>query len=433
MKKLLIVSPHWSPVNAPDMQRVRMSLPYYRELGWEPVVLAVHPDDVSGTREAELAGTYPTDVRIVLCRALPPALARRMGLGNLGLRAWAALRTAGNRLLREEKFDLVFFSNTQFVTYTLGMLWRRRFGVPFVIDLQDPWRTDYYELTGAPRPPGGRKYLLARTLARLLEPPTYRRADGFMSVSQHYLTDLAQRYPWFRAKPQAVIRFGASETDLETARRLQVDTGAWPVRPGDIHLLYTGASGPIMPHALDVLFAGFKRYRERWPEKAKRFHFHFYGTSYVPAGEGKCSILPVAETCGLSGVIDEIPHRLGHLESLALQLRADALLLLGSSDLAYSPSKLHPYYLTGKPLLSVVFKNSYLEGMLQELNCSTLVAFSADETKETAYDRLECFFDHAIAGFPAAGEPVRNDAHFRENFLAARLTRRQCELFERVR
>jgi len=41
MKRVLIVSPNFPPINAPDMQRVRMSLPFYRDNGWEPVVLAV--------------------------------------------------------------------------------------------------------------------------------------------------------------------------------------------------------------------------------------------------------------------------------------------------------------------------------------------------------------------------------------------------------
>ena len=414
------------------MQRVRMSLPYYRALGWEPVVLAIHPDDVAGTREPDLTETYQADIRIVWCGALPLRLTRKVGLGNLGLRAWLALRKAGTRLLREEKFDLVFFSNTQFITFTLGILWRRQFGVPFVIDLQDPWRTNYYERPGAPVPPGGRKYLLARSLAFLLEPSTYRHAGGFMSVSSRYLSDLARRYPWFGEKPQAVIRFGTSEADLEAARRQPVSPEIWKREPGDIHLLYTGASGPIMPHALNVLFAGFRHYRERWPEKAKRFHFHFYGTSYVPKGQGKPSVVPVAEACGIRGSMDEIPHRLGHLESLALQLQADALVLLGSSDLAYSPSKLYPYYLTGKPMLGVVFKGSYLEGMLHELNCATVAAFAPDEPNEPAYDTLARFFDQALEKFPAATQPVRNDVFFRENFLAGHLTREQCRLFERV-
>ena len=41
VKKVLIVSPHFPPLNAPDMQRVRMSLPYFAAEGWEPVVLAL--------------------------------------------------------------------------------------------------------------------------------------------------------------------------------------------------------------------------------------------------------------------------------------------------------------------------------------------------------------------------------------------------------
>ncbi|MGA7725971.1 MAG: hypothetical protein WCA95_11885, partial [Opitutaceae bacterium] len=65
MKKVLIVSPHFPPINAPDMQRVRMSLPYYRAHGWEPVVLAVGKDWQLGVTEPNLLSTVPSDVRVV--------------------------------------------------------------------------------------------------------------------------------------------------------------------------------------------------------------------------------------------------------------------------------------------------------------------------------------------------------------------------------
>ena len=41
MPRLLIISPHFPPINAPDMQRVRMSLPHFVDAGWEVVVLTV--------------------------------------------------------------------------------------------------------------------------------------------------------------------------------------------------------------------------------------------------------------------------------------------------------------------------------------------------------------------------------------------------------
>ncbi|HSY53075.1 MAG TPA: hypothetical protein VK785_01440, partial [Opitutaceae bacterium] len=153
-KRLLIISPHFPPVNAPDAQRARISLPYFREFGWEPVVLAVDPRHVPGLHQSRLASALPTDVTVHRCGALPARLTRLAGLGSLGPRAWLHLRGAGARLLRREHFDLVFFSTTQFLTFTLGAAWKKKFSTPFIVDVQDPWRTDYYERPGSPPPPG---------------------------------------------------------------------------------------------------------------------------------------------------------------------------------------------------------------------------------------------------------------------------------------
>ena len=79
---------------------------------------------------------------------------------------------------KKEKFDLVFFSNTQFITFTLGFLWKRLYGVPYVIDVQDPWRTDYYERPGSRKPPGGWKYQFARLLAWVFERPSFAGASA---------------------------------------------------------------------------------------------------------------------------------------------------------------------------------------------------------------------------------------------------------------
>ncbi len=162
----------------------------------------------------------------------------------------------------------------------------------------------------------------------------------------------------------------------------------------------------------------------------RRLRFHFLGTSYVAPGQGKNSVIPVAETCGVADQVTEIPHRLGHLECLRLQLEADLLLLPGSSDLAYSPSKVYPYYLSRRPTLGLVFKNSVMERLLDELAFAFMVRFDADENKQAAHEGLCRFFDLAFAGFPPGTFPERNDAYFNETFLAETLTGKQCGLFE---
>ncbi len=432
MKRVLIVSPHWPPLNAPDMQRVRMSLPYYRANGWEPIVLCVGAAWQNGVLEPAMEQTIPPEIRVVRVPALSLRWTRFLGMRNLGLRCWLHFLLAGSQLIRRDKIDLVFFSNTQFVTFTLGRIWRALFGTPYVFDMQDPWRTDYYERQGARRPPGGWKYQLARFMAWLLERWSFRHVKGIMSVSPRYLEELRTRYPHLATVPTAVIGFGASRDDIIMAKSLVAPVERYHREQGEIHLLYTGASGPVTPHSLTVLFDALNLYRQRSPARARRFHFHFLGTSYVAPGQGIDSVVPVAVTCGVGDQVHEIPHRLGHLECLRLQSEADILLLPGSSDLAYSPSKIYPYYLSGRPILGVVFRGSVMAQLLDELACAYVVRFDLDGPKQAAHDALGRFFDLAFEGFPPGTFPPRNDAYFNRHFLAETLTVRQCELFTRA-
>jgi len=432
MKRVLIVSPHFPPINAPDLQRVRMSLPYYRSCGWDPVVLCVEDKEIDGVREPELTETIPREIKIVRCPALPLRWMRLLGVRNIGLRCWLHFLFAGARLIRREQIDLVFFSNTQFVTFTLGRVWRAWLGTPYVFDLQDPWRTNYYERAGSRRPPGGWKYKFARLMAWLLEGWSFRHVAAVMSVSPSYLNDLRERYVTFSTVPTAVIGFGATRTDIVIARSLSTPSVRYERLGGEIHFLYTGASGPVMPHSLSVLFDGLRLYREKHPDRARRLRFHFFGTSYVAPGQGRDSVMPVAERCGVADHVDEIPHRLGHLECLRLQLEADVLLLPGSSDLAYSPSKIYPYFLADRPILAIVFHDSVLERLVHELSCAFTVAMTEHGPKEKAHAALEDFFDLALAAFPPGSLPAKNQHYFDEHFLAENLTRVQARLFERA-
>jgi hypothetical protein len=113
-----------------------------------------------------------------------------------------------------------------------------------------------------------------------------------------------------------------------------------------------------------------------------------------------------------------VAARVGFLEAIRLQQEADVLLMLGSSDLAYSPSKLYLYYLTQRPMLGVVFEDSVLRSLLEELACAYLVSFREHAPKTDAHEGLFIFFDALLSGRVAATQPVRNDALFRQRFLA---------------
>jgi hypothetical protein len=427
-KRVLIVSPHFPPVNAPDAQRARMSLPYFRDFGWEPVILAVNPKRVTGPMEPRLVSALPADVAVHRCGALPARFTRLAGLGSLGPRAWLHLRAAGAKLLRRERFDLVFFSTTQSLAFTLGPRWKKKFGTPFIVDVQDPWRTDYYERTGAPAPPGGWKYRFAHWQAEHLEEPTFRPAAGFVSVSEAYLRQLRARYPWFADKPAVVLPFGASAADFAFARNDTTLTPAFRREPGCVYLVSVGAAGPIMSGALHALFAALRAFRDERPALAARLQLHFIGTSYAPSAQAMPTVKPIAEAHGVGDLVIEQPTRIGYFESLKTMLAADALLLLGSDDPGYTPSKIAPYFLADRPVLALVPAGSSAHARLDELSFARVVSLPATNNGQHARD----FFAALVANPSRLQTGTRNTALFDAQFTARAGTGRLCEFFDRA-
>ena len=433
MKRLLLVSPHWLPASTPDLQRIRLSLPHYRAHGWEPIVLGVDARDIESTLEPELTMSVPADIAVHRCRALTVSLTRRFGLGNLGWRCLPELVATGERLIRREGIDLVVFSTTQFVTLLAARSWHARTGVPYVVDLQDPWRTGDYELPGAPRPPGGRKYQFARLVAWALEEFTFRHAAGFISVSDIYLTTLRERYAWMRRRASICIPFGASPDDFALARRLPPGPGESLSRTaGEIHLVSTGAAGPMLSGALQRLFHAVRDFRNRQPAAAARLRFHFIGSQYAPAGAATRQILPVAAAFGVEDLVTEIPHRLGYLASLRRQEQADGLMLLGSHDPAYVPSKLAPYLISGRPLLALAAASGQLQRRLDELGARCTVPWTPSEPLDATVPQISRFLEDAVQGFTASGRWTPPVAAAQQHYGAAVLTARQCRWFDQI-
>ena len=139
MRRLLMISPHFPPDSSAGTHRVRLLAPHLSGYGWEPTVLTVAEQDYEGRLDPDLASLVPASLRVVRARALSAHLTRAVGLGDLGLRALPGLRRAAWDLLERDRFDAVFI--TIYPTYpaVLGPMIKRRFGMPFVLDYQDPW------------------------------------------------------------------------------------------------------------------------------------------------------------------------------------------------------------------------------------------------------------------------------------------------------
>ena len=424
MKRVLIVSPRFAPSNAADSHRVRQSLPYYRALGWEPVVLAVEPGEVSAPQDPLLLRTVPDDVEVVRVGAVPRAWTQRVGVGSLEARAFAPLARAGSRLLRDRPFDLVFFSTTAMALTALGPRWKRAFGVPFVLDFQDPWVSDYYDGDGAPPPPGGAlKYGLSQALARRLEPFVLRHTAHALAVSPSYPRALTARYPWLSPHRFTVLPFGAPEHDFEVLRRSRIPNSVFDPSDGLEHWAYVGRAGGDMAFSLATLFSALADARRSEPDRYDRLRLHFAGTSYAEGDRAKKTVEPVAARYGVDDLIEERPHRIPYFEALQVLLDADALVLPGSDDPGYTASKLYPYVLARRPLLAVFHQASTVVDVVHQTQAGVVVPFRTGAAVESVAARLR------DAWFARSLPPPATDWAAFEPYTARSMAQRQVAVF----
>jgi hypothetical protein len=398
------------------MHRVRLLLPYLLQQGIQAEVLAVEAGQVAVPIDSWLAAGLPQDVPIHRVKALSLRWTKIPGLGLLSSRALSSLRKKGNLLLREGTFDLVYFSTTVFSIHVLGPEWKRRFGVPFVMDYQDPWVSDYYRSHPEVVPPGGRlKYAIVDLLHRRAEPKVLAACAGITSVSAAYPEQLSERYDTGfglqkeaveasngskvfdqtsqRVKmlrlsalnsrlPSVVLPFPGDRHDLQRVKNEDVRQSVFDPLDGFVHWVYVGRGGADMAFAMQGFFEALVG---AWAQGChglvprEKLRLHFIGTSYAAVGRGRPSIAPLAAEYGLEGVVHENPDRIPYSETLRCLLDAHALIVPGSDDSGYTASKIYPYLLAEKPLLTIFHKQSSVVNLVDAVGGAVNVAFDSGE------------------------------------------------------
>jgi hypothetical protein len=421
LKKVLIISPYFPPTNAADMQRVRMSLPYFKHFGWEADVVTVDEKYSDLAKDELLLQTVPSETVIHKVKALNKSYTSKLGLGSIALRSLWFYRQKVNELLKNGKYDLIYFSTTQFPVCILGAYWKKRFNIPYIIDMQDPWHSDYY--VDKPKDQQPAKYWLSYRLNKYLEPKAMKHVDGLISVSESYIADLKGRYPQIKNIPAATITFGAFGPDLKIAA-----ANAQDFKPlldaGHTNIAYVGRGGADMHKAVGVVFKAMQDGLKQQPEKLKKLRFYFIGTSYAPAGKGQQTIMPLAKEYGIEDYVIEITDRISYYHTLTTLQQADALFIPGSDDSKYTASKIYPCLLTQKPMLAVFNKASSVIDILREYGVKQV--YNYDDVTQS---QLIEFFDDLVDGHLPAQQ---YNAAAIKKYSAQQMTLLQCKLFDTV-
>jgi hypothetical protein len=284
----------------------------------------------------------------------------------LGLRAFRGLKRASRQLLRAEKFDVLFITIFPSYLALLGPQLKREFGVPFILDYQDPWVGEWGQsVGGGAKGEATFKNRLARWLATKLEPSVARAADAITAVSAGTYEAVLARNPELNGKLCAAIPLGGEAADYEFLRTHPRPNAFFDPHDGRCHVCYVGTLLPLGFETLRAVLKAAAALRSYRPELYVRLRFHFFGTSNQTAADASARVLPVARELGVADIVTEAPPRVDYLDALTLQTQATALLMMGSSESHYTASKLYPGLLAMRPLLAVYHEASSVVGVLR--------------------------------------------------------------------
>lgn len=424
MRRVLIVCSAFVPALTADMHRARMLVHDLPPCGWEAEILAPgleyqRPDSVdpSGTALA------PSDISIHVVRRTQSSFCDLLSIRSAGWRAFRRMRQKGAGLLGTRRFDLVYFSTTQFNFFCLGPLWKREFGIPYVLDFQDPWYKRQQKCTTTRHV---WKYRITAALAKRLEAFAVREASGIIAVSPNYIEELRSRYTethCLSASHVKTIPFGASLRDQAVLGDTSPMANVFP--PGEFTIAYVGAGGQIMGRSFRRICELISQVKRNAPERLNGVRVRLFGTDGGWRPGGKTALQQIASEFALDSIIIESPERIFYSDAVRLITKAQGLLVLGVDDPAYMPSKLFGYASTNKPLLVCLHAKSQANSYFDQMpRLGELIHFGGIH-RPAAYDRIITFLD-----------AVRNGKSFDRSeelnpYLSPAAARQHAELFVR--
>jgi len=415
MRTVVIVAPDFSPSSLPSAIRPRLFANHLGAFGWHPIVITTRAEFYDYPLDFDNESLVAADVEVIRTAAISSASARRFGIGDIGIRSLRAHWQALRELVAERTVDLILISVPPCVPMLLGRMAKRTFGIPYVIDYQDPWGSDaWWKVPRAEHPP---KWPLVWAMAKVLEPLAVRQASALTGVSLGATEYAATLQPGVQ---RTEIPFGAEPMEFAFLRARPRLNPVFDPRDGKLHLVYTGVIIPGMYPALRVMLQAVRLLVANQPELGARLQVHFIGTSYAPR-DPVPQMLPLAEEAGVAHLVTERAGRVSYLDALQILLDSTCLLIVGTGEAHYTPSKIFPCALAGKPILAVLHQASSGPELLWGITGTSAVVYGDDGPGSELIPELcrrltEMFID------PIPADPdVQRLAPFTARAMAGRL------------
>jgi hypothetical protein len=377
-RRVALVSGHFPPSNLVGAQRARLWSRYLPEFGWEPIVVTGDPRQYEERPDPDLERLVAPGLRVIHATTISTRPVRIVG--DIGVRAFCGCYRALAALAAKREIDFVLVTIPSNFLAPVGRLIHRRYGVPYGIDYQDPWLN---------RAPAVERFFSrawgSHHLGAWLEPWAVRRAALITGIAPGYVAGMLERNPAVAEKAVlAYMPMGSVPEDFAAMQHL--GRAPFLFTPGDgcFHMIYAGALLPAGLVVLDAFLTGLRRLVETAPDIAARLRVHFVGTGTSPDDPHGHQVLPRARRAGVEGMVSEHPHRIGYVDTLNHLMQSDGVLVLGSTEPHYTPSKVFQAMLSRRPVFAMLHEKSTAVDMIREARAGWVLTLTAEALPDSA-------------------------------------------------
>jgi glycosyltransferase involved in cell wall biosynthesis len=348
MKTIAIITSNFPPTNIVGALRPYRLSKFLCKAGWRVIILT-HPPDTGHDLDYSLLDEIASDVQIhyvstprvkkIWNRGL---VARFIGTGRDILDGWVkpdleiahvnSFYRAFIKLAKVSQIDVLLTTSPPHSIHLAGLLIKRKFDIPWIVDLRDPW--DYYPTKG---------HHELTFLEGYLEKRVMTEASAVISTTGTYSKILMEKHSFIDKNKFHIVTnsYDRNKTSLAVEKD-----------PDHFIVCYTGIFYPGKdPYGF---FRALKSWFEVMPSSDRSYYMTVLRVHLI--GSGDYITRQVISSLGLDGVIvyfDRMPHE----QAIAMTLAADMVLIsTGFGDRTrpgWLPSKLFEYLGCRIPILAL--------------------------------------------------------------------------------
>jgi len=323
MHKVLMVVYSWPPRGGVGMLRTLKFAQYLERYGWQPTILT--PRDAPSQIRCDEEDAGIEGVRVI-----------KSGYRNSIIHipdrqaGWyrPAMEIAGG-FVSEERFDIIFSSSPPETSHLIARALKRKFGIPWVADMRDPW-ADYHHIR--------HRNPFMYALNKQLEKRTLADADHIVTVSETWGRVLRNGY----GQRVSTITNGFDEEDMNKAPSGLLQNGKFNITyAGKLH---AGTQNP------DIFFRALQSLMHDGRLRKDELAVNFY-----TFGAHQPDYRSIGQRMGLGGALHVLPP-VTQSDILGIMKNSDLLLLFdwsGDDEISRGviPVKAFEYIAARRPIL----------------------------------------------------------------------------------